>query len=146
MLTLFQVLFAGTIKHRRAVQLWDWPQPKLWLWGCPYTGREFSKSCFISVFPLLPWIKISLFFFFFWNLCVKINFLGRIFLWPFFPEAPKPKKFRHDSSTPSTTSPLSPNRTQLSIIYTARKLHGVHTPSAETQFCFCAGNTILHFH
>lgn len=77
---------------------------------------------------------------------MKIKFLGGIFTWPLVPEALKPKKFRHDNSTPSAASPLSPNRTQLSIIYTAGKLRGVHTPSPETQFRFCVGNTILHFH
>ena len=90
MLTLFQVLFAGTIKHRRAVWLWDWSQPKLWLWGCSHTGSEFSKCHFISLFPLLLWFKIS-FFIFFWNLCVRIKFLSGTFLWPFFPKAPSPE-------------------------------------------------------
>lgn len=108
-------------------------------------SSEFSECRFISVFPLLAEIKINLFVFF-WNICVKITFLGRIVSWPFFPKAPKPYKFSHGSSTPSTVSPLSPNRTQLSIIYTAGKSHGVHTPSPETQFHSCPGNTILHFH
>lgn len=80
MLTSFQVLFAGTIKHKQAVGLWDQPQPELWP-----QGFSPSKCCFISVFPFLPEIKISLLLQFLWE--NEIPCRDFFFLWPFFPEA-----------------------------------------------------------